>query len=492
MAKKDSNQLSRRTFIKNTGLTTSMFSLYPFLTPSTFNNSTDERRIIVIGAGLAGLSCAYELDKAGYNVLLIEASSSPGGRISTHRTTFSDNLYSEMGAEYVDSSDTYIHKYCKMFGLNILPAKQYDGVYVKGQRLSIEGLKSGKETLPYKGTHKGKLFGQEVKYIQKWIDLVKQKGVGSPEVQALDMRSVEDILKEGGATNDIIDLYTYANATEETTLPSKMSALQMVLSNTRTSSFSENTVEGRIFGGNDQLPKMFAKKLDTKILYNRPLQSLDYDSNGVTVTVNENQKPVQISAKKCVLAIPTTILKNININPGFSPEKMKCIKDQQYGHAMKIAMQYTERFWGNKKSIGQRVFTDTPLRRVYHFSVDQPGPRGILLSFTSGEDAKKLGKLDNSKRLEIAKSTCKNIWRESEKFWEKGVVKYWNEDPWAKASYSFDAVGQQSFRKILAKPEGPVFFAGEHTAIQRASMNGAIESGLRVVEEIKNSNGGKT
>ena len=492
MAKKDNNQLSRRTFIKNTGLTTSMFSLYPFLTPSTFNNSTDERRIIVIGAGLAGLSCAYELDKAGYNVLLIEASSRPGGRISTYRTTFSDNLYSEMGAEYVDSSDTYIHKYCKMFGLNVLPAKQYDGVYVKGQRLSIEGLKSGKETLPYKGTHEGKLFGQEVKYIQKWIDLVKQKGVSSPEVQALDTRSVEDILKEGGATNDIIDLYTYANATEETTLPSKMSALQMVLSNTRTSSFSENTVEGRIFGGNDQLPKMFAKKLGTKILYNRPLQSLDFDSNGVTVTVNENQKPVQISAKKCVLAIPTTILKNININPGFSPEKMKCIKDQQYGHAMKIAMQYKERFWGNKKSIGQRVFTDTPLRRVYHFSIDQPGPRGILLSFTSGEDAKKLGKLDNSKRLEIAKSTCKNIWRESERFWEKGVVKYWNEDPWAKASYSFDAVGQQSFRKILAKPEGPVFFAGEHTAIQRASMNGAIESGLRVVEEIKNSNGGKT
>ena len=149
--------------------------------------------------------------------------------------------------------------------------------------------------------------------------------------------------------------------------------------------------------------------------------------------------------------------------------------------------------FGEIKSLLDNEYLQTPaLRRVYHFSIDQPGPRGILLSFTSGEDAKKLGKLENSKRLEIAKSTCKNIWRESEKFWEKGVVKYWNEDQWAKASYSFDAVGQQSFRKILAKPEGPVFFAGEHTAIQRASMNGAIESGLRVVEEIKNSNGGKT
>jgi len=479
------NQLTRRTFIKKAGLTTSLFSFYPLSFSSIFSNSTDDKRIIVIGAGLAGLSCAYELDQAGFNVILIEARSRPGGRVNTYREPFSDNLYSEMGAEYVDSSDTYIHEYCKKFDLKVLPAKQYDGVYLKGQPSTIEGLRSGRDLLPFKGALEGKLFGQEVQYIQKWIDLVKLKGISSPEVQALDKISVEDILKEGGAPKDIIDLYTYANATEATAVASKMSALYMVLSNTRTSNFSENTVEGRIFGGNDQLPKTFAKKLGTKIMYNRPLQRLDYDSNGITATVKENQRLVQIPAKKCVLAIPASILKNIDINPGFSIEKINCINNQQYGHAMKIAMQYRQRFWDDKNSIGQRVFTDTPLRRVYHFSIDQPGPRGILLSFTSGEDAIKLGRLDNNKRLNIAQNTCRNIWPEAPKFWEKGVVKYWNEDPWVKASYSFAGIGQKGFREILAKPEGPIFFAGEHTAIQRASMNGAIESGMRVTEELK-------
>ena len=483
--KKYHSQLTRRSFIKKTGLTTSLFSLYPLSFSSFFSNSTDDKRIIVIGAGLAGLSCAYELDQAGFNVILIEARSRPGGRVNTYREPFSDNLYSEMGAEYVDSSDTYIHEYCKKFDLKVLPAKQYDGVYLKGQTSTIEGLRSGRDLLPFKGALEGKLFGQEVQYIQKWIDLVKQKGISSPEVQALDKISVEDILKEGGAPKDIIDLYTYANATEQTAVPSKMSALYMVLSNTRTSNFSENTVEGRIFGGNDQLPKTFAKKLGTKIMYNRPLQRLDYDSNGITATVKENERLVQIPAKKCVLAIPASILKNIDINPGFSIEKINCINNQQYGHAMKIAMQYRQRFWDNKNSIGQRVFTDTPLRRVYHFSIDQPGPRGILLSFTSGEDAIKLGRLDKNERLNIAQNTCRDIWPEAPNFWEKGVVKYWNEDPWVKASYSFAGIGQKGFREILAKPEGPVFFAGEHTAIQRASMNGAIESGMRVTEELK-------
>ena len=482
---KNQNQFTRRTFIKKAGLTTSLFSLYPLSYSSIFSNSTDDKRIIVIGAGLAGLSCAYELDQAGFNVMLIEARSRPGGRVNTYRDPFSDNLYSEMGAEYVDSSDTYIQEYCKKFNLKILPAKQYDGVYVKGQTSSIEGLRSGRDLLPFKGTLEGKLFGQEVQYIQKWIDLVKLKGINSPEVQALDRISVEDILKEGGAPKDIIDLYTYANATEETAVPSKMSALYMILSNTRTSNFSENTVEGRILGGNDQLPKTLAQKLGTKIMYNRPLLRLDYNSNGIIATVKEKQRLVQIPAKKCVLAIPASILKNIEINPGFSEEKINCINNQQYGHAMKIAMQYRQRFWDNKNSIGQRVFTDTPLRRVYHFSIDQPGPRGILLSFTSGEDAIKLGKLDNKKRLNIAQNTCRNIWPEAPMFWEKGVVKYWNEDPWVKASYSFAGVGQKGFREILAKPEGPVFIAGEHTAIQRASMNGAIESGMRVTDELK-------
>ena len=111
------NQLTRRTFIKKAGLTTSLFSFYPLSFSSIFSNSTDDKRIIVIGAGLAGLSCAYELDQAGFNVILIEARSRPGGRVNTYREPFSDNLYSEMGAEYVDSSDTYIHEYCKRFDL---------------------------------------------------------------------------------------------------------------------------------------------------------------------------------------------------------------------------------------------------------------------------------------------------------------------------------------------------------------------------------------
>ena len=470
--------------MKSTGKAVSLTAIAPFSISSILSKSSDDKRIIVIGAGLAGLSCAYELDQSGYNVILIEARTRAGGRVRTYRDPFADNLYAEMGAEYVDSTDNLVHQYCKDFDLRVLPAKQYDGVFVKGNRLSMKGLKSGADSLPYDGILDGKLFGQESRYIQEWIDLVKQKGENAPEVLALDNMSIEDMLKNGGAPKDIIELYTYTNATESTTVPSRMSALNMVLANAKASAFSEDTVEGRIFGGNDKLPKIFAKKLQTKIKYNSPLKRLKFNAKGVTAIVNRNGVNETIKGLRCVMALPASVLKNVDIQPGFSSDKTYCIQNQDYGHVMKVAMQYRKRFWDQKNSIGQRVFTDTRLRRIYHFSIDQPGPRGILLTFTSGEDAKKLGRLNEERRMNIAQKTCENIWPESSQYWENGITKYWNEDPWVKASYSIAGVGQKGFRDILAKPEGPIYFAGEHTAFYRASMNGAIESGLRAKSEL--------
>ena len=114
--------------------------------------------------------------------------------------------------------------------------------------------------------------------------------------------------------------------------------------------------------------------------------------------------------------MPLSVLRRLKIDPLFSESKMHCIRNQSYGHVMKIAMQYNRRFWDEPDSIGQRVFTDTPLRRVYHFSIDQPGPRGILLSFTSGNDAAKLGRMSEERRMKIAQKTSTEIWERTPLF----------------------------------------------------------------------------
>jgi monoamine oxidase len=446
------------------------------------------RQVLVLGAGLAGLAAGYELKKAGYAVTVLEARTRPGGRVLTYRDPFADGLYAEMGAEYVDATDEFDHRYCKELGLKVMTAKLYDAVFVRGQRFKMAAFKQGKEKLPYAGTEGGRLFGQEAAYLKRVLALIKDPEKLPPEILKLDNLSVVELLAQEGAPEDIAALFTYTQACESTARPHEMSALHLVRSHRR--SFSEDTDEGRILGGNDQLPKGLARALAGQILYNRPVRKIAHDAEGATVTFEEGRALRTLRAPRLVVALPFKVLRDIEVTPSFSPAKTKCIATLAYGHVMKLAMQYQQRFWDEPASLGQRVFTDTLLRRVYHFSIDQPGPRGILMSFTSGADAETLGRMSEAERLRTGLQEAAKMWPEAPRHFEGGAVKYWDEDPWIRGSYSFEGVGQaRDFLQIAAASEGRVHFAGEHTSVHRASMNGALESGVRAAAEVQKAEG---
>ncbi len=476
--------ITRRDFLRASTAAAAGMVITPARSLWNVTGNSSAEKVIIIGAGLGGVSCAYELQNAGIDITVLEARSRPGGRVRTCRDPFADNLYAEMGAEYVDSSDEYARKYCKEFGLDILPAKLYDGIYVRGKKYDMADFKTFKQQLPYDGTVGGKLFGQEFEYVRHWVEKIKDPNDIPSDVMKLDRMSAAQLLRKEGAPKDIIELYTYTNATESTCTPDQMSALNMVFGHFYASAFSENTMEGRIFGGNDQLPKRFAKEIASNLKYNCPVKKISHNKKGVEVSFEESGKLTAMSADRCVIAMPLTILRKTKITPYFSDEKMHCIRKQSYGEVMKIAMQFKRRIWDEQGSVGQRVFTDTPLRRVYHFSIDQPGPRGILLSFTSGSSAAKLGNMSEQQRLRVARETATELWPETPYVWESGISKYWNEDPWMQGSYTYVSPGQWDFIDILAQPEEKVHFAGEHTSEFHSSMNGAIESGVRASKEI--------
>ena len=475
--------ISRRDFLRSAGAAVALLS-------SGVPVGADEssRRVLVLGAGLAGLAAAYELKKAGIGVTVLEARAHPGGRVLTLRDPFADGLYAELGAEYLDASDEFDHRYCKEFGLKVMTARLYDAIFVRGQRFKMDAFKNKAQKLPFEGVRPGVLFGQEAQYISRILERIEDPEKLPADIMELDNLSVAELLIKEGAPQDILALYTYLNATEETARPEEMSALSVIRSNVKKSGFTEQQNEGRIFGGNDQLPKAFARALADNILYNRPVRKIHHDSNGAEVWFEEQGQLQSMRAERLIIALPFTVLRDIEIKSEFSAGKMKCIRTLLYGHGMKIAMQFRKRFWDEAASLGQRIFTDTHLRRIYHMSVDQPGPRGILMSFTSAADAEYLGGLGEGERLKIALQEVKKIWPEADSHWEAGVSKYWNQDPWTKGSYSFTGVGQdRDFLQLAMKPEGRVHFAGEHTSKFRASMNGAIESGVRACDEVKAS-----
>jgi monoamine oxidase len=389
-----------------------------------------------------------------------------------------------MGAEYVDATDEFDHRFCKELGLKVMTAKLYDAIFVRGQRLQMAAFKRDKQALPYAGTEGGRLFGQERPYLKRLLELISDPERLPPEILKLDNLSVVELLLQEGAPEDVVALFTYTQATESTARPHDMSALHLVRSHRR--SFSEDTDEGRILGGNDQLPRALARSLSGQILYDHPVRRIAHDRDGAEVFFEEGGALRSLRAPRLVVAIPFKVLRDVEVTPSFSAAKTRCIATLAYGHVMKIAMQHARRFWDEPGSLGQRVFTDTALRRVYHFSVDQPGPRGILMSFTSGADAETLGRMGEAERLRAALQETAKIWPEAPRHFEGGAVKYWNEDPWIRGSYSFEGVGQaRDFLQIARAPEGRVHFAGEHTSVHRASMNGALESGLRAAAEVQ-------
>jgi monoamine oxidase len=480
--------MNRRAFLGGTGKTLALALTAGVASRESVRAAGSSREVLVLGAGLAGLAAAYELKKAGFAVTVLEARSRPGGRVLTYRDPFADGLYAEMGAEYVDATDEFDHRYCREFGLKVMSARLYDAIFVRGEKLRMPAFKESKQSLPYAGTEPGRLFGQEARYLERLLALIPDPERLPPEILKLDNLSVVELLLQEGAPEDIVALYTYTQATESTARPHEMSALAMLRSHRR--SFSEDTDEGRILGGNDQLPKALARALSGQILYGRPVGRIAHDRDGAEVFFDDGGLVRSLRAPRLVVAIPFKVLRDVEITPSFSSAKMRCIETLAYGQVMKIAMQYARRFWDEPGSLGQRVFTDTMLRRVYHFSVDQPGPRGILMSFTSGGDAEKLGRMPEPERLRVALAETSRIWPEAPRHWEGAAVKYWNEDPWIRGSYSFNGVGQaRDFLELASAAEGRVHFAGEHTSVHRASMNGALESGLRVAEEIRRAEG---
>ena len=157
-----------------------------------------------------------------------------------------------------------------------MTAKLYDGIFLRGQRLSMRALKAGEAGLPFEGARRGRLFGQEAQYTKRLVAMIDDPSSAPPEILKLDNKSVVELLLEEGAPQDIISLFTYLNATESTARPEQMSALDLVTSHARASGFNEEVDEGRILGGNDQLPKAFARRLSDKILYNRAVRKIEH------------------------------------------------------------------------------------------------------------------------------------------------------------------------------------------------------------------------
>lgn len=481
---------TRRMFLTTSALSGAAFALCPNRWTANFQTvpATKPQKVIVVGAGIAGLVAAFELMQSGHDVRVFEARLRPGGRIHTIRDEFSDGLYVEAGAYDFADSYTLLHHYIELFSLPVeeggAPEKSAaanDLFYLRGKR--FVAAPGTPPDWPYVLSAEERGLGMQglwEKYIGGDGDSIKNPSSGGwPDAAAreLDSVTVNQLLKKRGASDEVISLFRMSFLGEDFEY---VSALQDIIWQ---SFLGRAKTWAKLRGGNDQLPKAFAQRLGTRMHYGVVLRKVSQDREKVTLSVSKAGVLEQAEADRVIIAIPFSVLRTVELDGSFSPRKRMVISKLRYAPITRIYLQSSTRFWQGENLSGY-ASTDLPIRTILNFTDTQPGTRAIIGTETSGPNARIAGAMKPEERVHWGLTNVGKVFPEIMANFDGGMSISWEKEPWSLGASAYFAPGEMTTMfPDVATIEGRVHFAGEHTSTLFV-MEGAAQSGFRAANEV--------
>jgi monoamine oxidase len=446
-------------------------------------------RIAIVGAGLAGLSCAYQLKQAGLVAQVYEASNRIGGRCWTRRGDFADGQNAEHGGELIDQGHTNMRQLAQSLGFdldNLLAAEPngtedfywFDGApYTHEQVLAdLNGL--------YQKLHKDT---SAASYPTLW-DNYTQRGFELDHLSIIDW--LNESVPNGGASSRLGQLLDVAYNIEYGTECSVQSSLNLIyllgyIGQGQFEVFGKSNEKYHVRGGNDQVPQELGARLAGQITMGAALTAIARTPAGAYTLTFSGAKPV--TADHVVLALPFSVLRSVDYSKaGFEPRKDTAIQELGMGTNSKLHVQFSRRYWNDLGNNGN-LYGDTGFQNTWDVTRAQPGASGILVDYTGGNIGASFGSGTPSSRAKQFLKQIEPLLPGVSQYWNgRATVDFWTAYPWTLGSYSYWKVGQYTkFSGIEKTRQGNCHFAGEHTSQDNQGyMEGGVETGYRAASEI--------
>ena len=459
-------------------------------------------RVVVLGAGLAGMSTAYELMKLGYDVRILEARTRPGGRCHTIRCDtpteekdassvcgFEEGLYYNPGPMRIPHHHTATLGYCRELGVPVeVFVNDNDAAYLyqtkTGGALAGKRLR-GREVRADLGGYTAELLAKAAPGVELDTPLTKE-----------DRDALVAFLVREGALQES-KKYTGSPrrgfATPPGVQPGVASA-PMSLDDLRQSGtgmylqteYLQQAPMFQVVGGTDRLAAGFASKLADRITYGAEVREIRQKDHGVEISYIVGGAAKTMTANYGVSAMPMTILSKLPV-VDLDESLKKEMAAVQYAASGKIGLQFKRRFWEEDDQIfGGISRTDQDITQIVYPSHGYLGQKGVLIGYyQSGTRATEMAARTHAEREKLALAQGKLIHPQYETEFECSFSVSWqnvkyNEGAWAQMT---PEVRKTLFPKLL-EPDRRMYFAGDHCSNLTAWMCGALESGRFVASKI--------
>jgi monoamine oxidase len=444
-------------------------------------------RVLVIGAGLAGLAAARRLRSSGIEVTVLEARSRVGGR--TEGATTAQGAHVELGGQWLGPTQTRMYALVEELGLETFPT------YNTGKHVVQLGGKQSRMASKRGAVPKlnpfvlADLF-QGMTRFQKLADKVPlDKPWTAPGAAALDNQTFETWIRRNLRTETgraYFRVATEAVFSAESGNLSALHALFYAHSGTDLEgliSTAGGAQQDRIVGGSIRISETMAEGLGDRVVLDSPVRRIERGEGGVTVTTRTGGS---FEADRVIVTLPPTLAGRLEYEPVLPSWRDQLTQRLPAGSVIKLYAVYNEPFWRQDGLTGQAASDEGPIKVTFDNSPPSGTP-GVLMGFMEANDGRRAARLSLEERREAAVSCFVRYFGPQAAHPVEYLERDWMAEEFSRGCYGahFTPGVWGDFGSALTEPVGRVHWAGaECSSVWNGYMEGAVRSGEQTADDV--------